>query len=133
MILSLQFAHHTHSEFESREGVSPEDVSRAFENFNWLGETQKAETLQRVSPTLSLESDARDRLIWVSSVAGTHGLEFISECNFPGEVRRWFGLSKGLGTVRLDTQKFDADQAKEALRLFSLECYLELRELYKRA
>ena len=133
LVLHLQFAHHTHEEFDTRVGVNTNDVLRAFDSFDWAGETKKAESLQRVSPTLSVESDTKDRLIWVSSVAGPPGLEFISESTFPGEVRKFFGLSKGLGTVHLSTQKFDTTQAREALRLFLSDSYSDLRELYKRA
>jgi hypothetical protein len=131
--LYLQFAHHTHDEFETLSGVTPNQVLQAFDEFDWTGETKKAETLQRVSPTLSVESDAKDRLIWVSSVAGIAGLEFISECRFPGEVRKFFGLSKGFGTVKLSTQTFNAGQAREALRLFVTDSYPRLRELYQKA
>jgi hypothetical protein len=130
--LFLQFAHHTHDEFETLRGVTPNQVLRAFDEFDWTGETRRADTLQRVSPTLSVESDTKDRLIWVSSVAGVAGLEFISECSFPGEVRKFFGLSKGFGTVRLSTQTFNAIQAREALRLFVTESYSPLRELYQK-
>jgi hypothetical protein len=131
--LHLQFAHHTHDECDTRHNVNRADVLQAFDDFDWAGETKKAESLQRVSPTLSVESDTKDRLIWVSSVAGSNDLEFISECRFPGEVRKFFGLSKGLGTVELTTQSFDTAQAKEALRLFLSESHSELRELYKQA
>jgi hypothetical protein len=131
--LYLQFAHHRHDEFETLRGVTLDVVLRAFDEFDWTGETKRAETLQRVSPTLSVESDAKDRLIWVSSVTGQTGLEFISECSFPGEVRKFFGLSKSFGTVRLSTQTFDGAQAREALRLFGTDSYRELRELYETA
>jgi len=133
MNLYLQFAHHSCDEFETRNGVTPKEVLRAFDEFDWVGETKKAESIQKVSPTLSVESDTKDRLIWVSSVAGDSGLEFISECNFPGEVKKWFGLSKGFGTEHLSTQTFNSGNAKEALRLFLNESYSELRALYKTA
>jgi hypothetical protein len=131
--LHLQFAHHTHDQFDTLCRLTTNEVLQAFDSFDWAGETKKAESLQRVSPTLSVESDTKDRLIWVSSVAGPGRLEFISECRFPGEVRKFFGLSKGLGTVKLATQNFDAPQAREAIRLFLGDAFSELRELYKKA
>ena len=130
MNLLLQYAHHDADEFETQKNVSTDDILRAFDKYDWAGETARAEVLQGISPTLRVEADA-DVLIYFSSIPDDeHGLIFISECHIPVEVRSWFGFSKKIKITNLHTIEFNLHQARQALSLFLAGAYPELRELY---
>lgn len=130
MILYLQFAHHTHDEFEEKNNLSPSEMLQEFDDYDWDAETERALELEKVAPTLSIESRSKDKLIWVSSVGSRGNLEFISECHFPGEVSAWFGFGKKLGVVSLETQTFSKSEARKALELFLNKDFDQLRKQY---
>lgn len=110
------------SKSKSWRDANQADIIRAFETFDWADEVKKAEVFNKCSPTLSVESDAQDCLMWLSAIESeTGGIEFISECNFPGA-----------GDAPLGTQSFGQTEAKEALLLFVTESYEQLRELYEK-
>lgn len=133
MNIYLQYAHHTHDEFEEILSAGSREVLEQFESFDWAGEIERAEQLQKVAPTLSVESNDKTLLIWVSGVKTSAKLQFISECNYPGEVSSLFGLIKKQGIVSLDTQSFSIDQAKQALTLFMNKDFETLKGLYSGA
>lgn len=133
MNIYLQYAHHTHDEFDEISSASSCEVLEQFESFDWAGEIERAEQFQKVAPTLSVESNDKTLLIWVSGVKTSAKLQFISECNYPGEVTSLFGLIKRPGIVSLDTQNFSIDQAKQALTLFMNRDFESLKGLYSGA
>lgn len=130
MDLNYQYAHNSHDESETKNGVSTAEALNAFEVFDWAGETEKANTLQKCSPTLSVITAPDIEFIWVSAYTESNSIQFVSECNFPGEVSSWFGLSKKQGIVNLHTQSFSAKQAKAAVEFFVARDYNSLRKLY---
>ncbi|VUD67649.1 hypothetical protein TDB9533_03909 [Thalassocella blandensis] len=130
MDLNYQFAHHSHSESETKSSVSSEEVIAAFDNFNWPNEVEKANKLHKCSPTLSILANGPEEMVWVSGYGDANNIEFVSECYFPGQVSKLFGLYKGPGTVNLSTQSFSLAQARKAIELFLYKNYDGLRELY---
>jgi hypothetical protein len=133
MNLTIQRAHHKHNEFDDLGPRSLEESLGEFDKFEWFEECSKVEEYQRVSPTLSLQTSDKSKLIWVSGVLTDHKeLEFVSECHYPGVVSAWFGLSQKMGTVNHGAGDFTLEQAREALRLFFLEDYQSVKRLYEK-
>jgi hypothetical protein len=122
--LSIQYARHQHHEFDESV-VFGKDVMQAFDVYDWAGEVLLTETFQRVSPTISVETD--DKLIWVSAT----DLDFISEYTYQGEVDRLFGLWKTAGSITVDTQSFSSAEARRALEFFVAGQHDELLSLYR--
>jgi hypothetical protein len=54
MDLNFQYAHHAHDESETKSNVSPNEAVIAFDQFDWEGEVEKSNELQKCSPTLSV-------------------------------------------------------------------------------
>lgn len=133
MNIYLQYAHHAHDEFDEIASAGTREVLEQFDSFDWVGEIERAEKLQKVAPTLSVESKDKTLLIWVSGVKTGANIQFISECNYPGEVSSLFGLIKKQGIVSSDTQNFSKDQAKQALTLFMNKDFESLKGLYSGA
>ncbi|MEJ2419501.1 MAG: hypothetical protein P8Y45_21765 [Exilibacterium sp.] len=130
MELNFQYAHHSHDESETRSCVTAEAALVAFDQFDWEGEVEKANELKKCSPTLSVLVNSTDEMVWVSGCGDKNNLEFVSECYFPGEVSKWFGLSKSQGIVNLSAQSFTKSQARKAVELMSLQNYQGLQDLY---
>lgn len=128
--IHLQYAHHEWDESEVLPAAGWPEVQRAFDTFDWVNETKRAEELQRVSPTILVKSDDGVSLIWVSSLADGNGIKFYSECTFLGVVERGFGLRSQKGKVSLHTREFTPTEAREALRLFMSESFDDLSDLY---
>lgn len=133
MDLNFQYAHNTHDESETVKDVSTQDALDAFDSFDWIGEANKAIKLQKCAPTLAIIKNGREHMIWVSSCEEDGEVTFVSECLFPGEVSRWFGLSKKQGVVSLHENYFSYDQTRKAITLFLDEDYEGLRALYRNA
>ena len=129
--VSIQYAHHRHDEFEASE-LNDKDALLCFDEIDWPGELKKAEELQRVSPTISIEGWG-DRLIWVSACGSPGAIEFVSEYTFPGKKRMLFGLIERDGTIGFDTQRFTIQQAREALAAYINRDHSRLEALYNDA
>ncbi|MBB6520754.1 hypothetical protein [Pseudoteredinibacter isoporae] len=130
MDLNFQYAHHALNESETQSNISKDEAMIAFDQFDWEGEVGKANELQKCSPTLSILINGQDEMLWVSGFGEGGGLQFVSECYFPGDVSRWFGLYKSKGTVILQTQTFNKSQAREALELIIDRNYDGLKKLF---
>lgn len=130
MELNFQYAHHSHDESETKSNVGLNEVIEAFDEFDWFGEVTKANVLKKCSPTLSILRNGTEEILWVSGYGSESNIEFVSECNFPGEVSKWFGLSKGKGIVNLSAQSFSKSQARKAIEFFINKNYEDLRKLY---
>ena len=129
--VTCQYAHQDHNESTDLGLMSPAEVLRCFDEFDWEHEITEANRLGKVSPTLSVEDAANRRLIWVSGYDDPKSPTFVSECTFPGMKKRLFGLlGEGLGVVELHTQEFDSRQARRALELFVSNNEAGLRQLY---
>ena len=133
MELNFQYAHHSHDESESKPITKPEDALVAFDEFNWGGEVEKANELQKCSPTITLLFNSKEHMIWVSGCGDKNNLNFVSECSFPGEVSGFLGFGKKQGIINLGTGAFSLKQAREAISLFISNSHEELRALYKNA
>ena len=133
MDLNFQYAHNSHDESETKKNVTAAEAVNAFDDFDWLGEAEKANELEKCSPTLAVVIDGSNELAWVSAFGNKHGVQFVSECRFPGEVNKWFGLSKGQGVVSLDAGSLSQSNARKVIELFAAKKYDPLREIYKNA
>lgn len=133
MILNHQYARHSSSESEDLGAVTPREAVQSFDEFDWSGETERAEELKGTAPTLSLVTDRdRDR-IWVSSYRAPQGLQFVSECLFPDKVKSLFGLRTKDGVVSLHTDHFSKEEARKAIELYAAKDYESLRVIYEGA
>ena len=130
MELNYQYAHHSFDESETKSVSSIEDVLSAFDHFDWDNQVQKANELQKVSPTLTLIIDGNREMVWVSAYGEKSDLKFVSECYFPGLVSKWFGLSKKEGTVNLCSQEFSLENARTVFDLMLNKDYEGLRKIY---
>ena len=130
MKLNFQYAHHSHEESETVAGASPSQALAAFDDFDWYGESVKANELKKCSPTLSLIAEPDKKLIWVSSYGDRNHVQFVSDCHFPGEVSAWFGLKKKMGIVNLHSSSFSIEQARTVLELFGAGKFEQLRGHY---
>jgi hypothetical protein len=131
--LNFQYAHHSHKESEDRSISSASQGLTAFDAFDWGHEVEKANELQKCSPTLSLLIAVKDHMIWVSAYGDKNDPKFVSECHFPGEISGFLGFGKKQGIVNLHTDSFSKAQAREAISLFITNSEKELRSFYKNA
>lgn len=131
MELNFQYAHNTYEESETKTISDAQEVLKAFDEFDWNGEVQKANELKKCSPTLTLLLDSHEYMIWVSAWGEKNVGGFVSECHFPGEVSGFLGFGKKQGVVSLHANNFSTKQAREALSLFIAGSHSELRALYK--
>ena len=133
MKLNFQYAHHSHSESEDKKIESASEALKAFDEFDWASEVEKANELQKCSPTLTLSLNGQENMIWVSACGSKNDLSFISECYFPGEVSGFLGFGRKQGIVNLSTGNFSKSQAREAINLLISNSDKELRQIYKNA
>ena len=133
MQLNYQYAHHSHEESETHKIENAQDALIAFDNFDWAAEVEKANELQKASPTITLILGSNEHMIWVSGYGSRDDYSFVSNCNFPGEVSGFLGFGKKMGTVDLDANNFSKEQARAAIELFINGSGNELRSLYKNA
>lgn len=133
MDLNFQYAHNSCEESETQHGITSDQAIEAFDKFDWLGQSEKANELQKCSPTFGVIKGNKQHLIWVSSYIDQDKIKFVSGCKFPREVPAWFGLSKRNGTVKLDTGSFSEETARQAITLFLAEDHAGLKDLYKKA
>jgi hypothetical protein len=133
MDLNFQYAHNSHDESETKKNITANEAAKAFDEFDWLGEAEKANELQKCSPTLSVVIDGSNELAWVSAFSDRNGVQFVSESRFPGEVKKWLGLSKGQGVVSLNAGSLCQSSARKVIELFAAKQYESLREIYKNA
>ncbi|WP_299977321.1 hypothetical protein [uncultured Pseudoteredinibacter sp.] len=131
MDLNFQYAHHQSDESDTTHNISKEDALNAFEQFDWDGEVEKANQLNNCSPTLSILVNGSSEMIWVSGVGSHKCSAFTSECCFPGEVKRLFGLYKSQGTISLYSDCLNKAKAREAIELFLEKDYKGLEKLYR--
>ncbi len=128
--VTVQYSHHTDNQ---KERLGEMDLAKALETydgFDWIGEVERADKLQKSAPTLAFEDKAKGKLLWLSAYAPRGSLLFVSECNFPGEVTKLFGLLKRQGTVKLSSGDLTTGQAREAIELFYTDADKALRKLY---
>lgn len=119
MNFNYQYSHYSHDESDTVRNVTGEEVMQAFDDFDWYGESEKANELQKCSPTLSVIIDLNSHLIWVSSYGDKNNIQFVSECKIPGRDD-------------LDTQAFSIDDARKAFEYFINEEFDQLKRLYQK-
>lgn len=129
--VTAQHAYHTTDQSEPLGAMDLSAALDAFDKFDWMGEAEQADQLKRRAPTLAFEDDATGRLLWVSGYVPGGKLYFVSECRFPGEVRKFFGLRRTKGFVDLSTGGFLPEQARKAIELFYADAREELEELFR--
>jgi hypothetical protein len=133
MLLNYQYAHHKQNESEDFGQVTPQQALEAFDSFDWEGQSSLANELEKCSPTFSLIEVPNKNMIWVSSFSSGSQLTFVSECIFPGEVKRWFGLGSKWGRVGLYTDNFSIESARLAIEYYVSSNTKALSELYASA
>lgn len=125
---------HAYDDTGRSEPLGAMDLSSAlatFDKLDWMGEAEQADRLKRYAPTLAFEDDATGKLLWLSGYVPGGKLFFVSECRFPGEVRKLFGLRRTKGIVELSTGGFLPEQARKAIELFYAGAHEELKELFR--
>ncbi|WNO11479.1 hypothetical protein [Teredinibacter sp. KSP-S5-2] len=128
--LTMEYAHHNHGESEDLGLFGAEEALDYFDKFDWKLEVERANELQRVSPTLSIKDEQNSRLIWLSAYGSSSSHDFVSECSFPGMVSHLFGLVKKNGMVFLHHDGFNRNDARKAIQCFVAWSEDELRRLY---
>ena len=126
--LSLQYAHYDSYEADDQIIYSDQAIA-AFDTFDWLNEAERSNQIQKVSLTLSLESQD-GKLIWLSAVGGLENVYFVSEYSYIGTRKRLFGLVKYTGVLTVDTQNFNLEYARQAILLFASGSHEALLRLY---
>ncbi len=126
MDLNFQYAHHSHQQFDTVTDVSHSEAITAFDNFAWLVEAEKAQTLQKCLPTLSIIAEPEHKLLWISCYIEGNALHFNAETKFPASIPSYFGLSQTQGICDLCNPTFSQAQARKAVELFVSESLDEL-------
>ena len=109
---------YTDAQIEDRGVASSRDILAAFDAFDWAGQVEVADRLQRCSPTFSVRDRDADRQFWVSGAGEPGKISFVNEYTYQGEVRRLFGLSRGKGSVSAPTRALSPHDARRAVELF---------------
>ena len=118
MDLNLQYAHHSQQQFDTVTDVSHSQAIKAFDDFCWLVEAEKAQILQKCLPTLSIIAEPEHKLLWISSYMDGDTLHFTAETKFPASISSYFGLCQTQGICDLSNPAFSQGQARKALQLF---------------
>jgi len=130
MKLSLQIENKENQEILNFEDLTEKQIVEVFNKIDWVAEIEKATEHKKYSPTLSLEEESEDKLIWFSAVGDKDKYVFYSECGFPGEVPSWFGLSKKIGIISLYTEYFNDTDVVKAIKYFMNNESEKLKKLY---
>ncbi|EPJ50738.1 MAG: hypothetical protein OFPI_19440 [Osedax symbiont Rs2] len=118
MDLNLQYAHHSQQQFDTVTDVSHRQAIKAFDDFAWLAEAEKAQLLQKCLPTLSIIAEHQQKLLWISAYIEGDVLHFNAETKFPAVMSSYFGLCQTQGICDLCNPTFSQGQARKALLLF---------------
>lgn len=129
--VTAQHAYQTVDQSESLGTMNLASALEAFDRFDWMGEAEQADRLKQCAPTLAFADEATGKLLWVSGYVPGGKLYFVSECRFPGQVRKLLGLRKAQGIVDLSTGGFLPEQARKAIELFYADAHEELKELFR--
>ncbi|HEU4431141.1 MAG TPA: hypothetical protein VFT98_20455 [Myxococcota bacterium] len=111
----LQFAHFDHDQIEDRGVASAAEILEAFDAFDWPGQADAANRLQKVAPTFAVRDLDRDRLFWVSCCGDGGNFFFVNDYSYRGEVRR---LLRGQGWISAPTHELSLSEARRGIQLF---------------
>ncbi|MCB1647269.1 MAG: hypothetical protein KDI36_17535 [Pseudomonadales bacterium] len=96
-LATAQYAQHSHEESVNLKRLtSLKEALDLFDDFDWEGQAVEAQKLQKVSPTLSIQAENGDDLVWVSVGMNPGGsLFFVTECTVQKGMKSiLFGLIK---------------------------------------
>ena len=131
MDLNFQYAHHTHDQFDTVTAVTDNQAIKAFDDFAWRTEAEKAKLLQKCLPTLSIIIEAEHKLLWISSYLEGSDLHFIAETKFLVSSSSFFARSETESIRDLSNPSFTQTQARKAIELFVSESLDELEMHFK--
>ena len=115
---SLQYAEFDPDQVDERGSASATQILAAFDAFDWPGQVEAANRLQKCSPTFSVRDLDSTRLLWVSGTGEPEQISFVNAYTYEGEVRRFLGLSRGAGPVAAPTHELSVEEARRAVELF---------------
>ena len=128
MKVSMQYAHHAHSESDLLGMMDAQEAIGAFDAINWHQQAAQAGKLKKVSPTLSAQKGSS--LIWVSVSGDPPNIAFVSSYSFPGVVKRLFGLISANGIVEKHRTDMSPQEARNAIEAFAGDDASALANLY---
>ncbi len=126
--VTMQYAHHEDSEYDVLEESVTDGLLDIFQSIDWEGEAIKANTIQKVSPTLTFESD--NKRLWFSAVYDG-SLSFVLDCQFSQVVNSSFGLINRKKLLKLYHDSLPISQVDQAIELFMKNDIDTLKKLYK--
>jgi hypothetical protein len=92
---------------------------RSFDEFPWIEQIEKANRVQKVFPTLTVNDNEKDEALWVSAAGDSSSHTFLIGYIYPKKVRGFFGF--GRPRVRKWVEIYltdDNEVVKECFRLF---------------
>jgi hypothetical protein len=116
---SVQTAEFDPSRVDERGTANAREILAGFDAFDWPGQVDAANRLQKCSPTFSVKDVDEDRLLWVSGIGDSSGVSFINGYTYIGEIRRMFGLVRSRGPVGAPTRELSLAEARQAVELFT--------------
>ncbi|WP_317929922.1 hypothetical protein [Halioxenophilus sp. WMMB6] len=130
MYVILNYASTPQDEFEVIDDVDAKNAIEIFDTFNWLHEIEIHQNRREKFPSISVYVAGEREMITMYARREEDNIYFFSQCRFPGEVERFFGLYRAWGTVTLTCMAFSYEQARNALVLMMAKNYDGLRELF---
>jgi len=115
---SLQLAEHDHDQVDERGEASPEAILAAFDAFDWTGQVQRANEIEKCSPTFSVRDTERDALFWVSGYGEPSAPTFVTDLSYRGTKKRLFGLLSSEGIISPRTRTLSLAEARQGVALF---------------
>ena len=115
---SLQYAEFDPDQVDERGSASATQILAAFDAFDWPGQVEAANRLQKCSPTFSVPETHRRRVVSRSRTGEPEQISFVNAYTYEGEVRRFLGLFRGAGPVAALTHELSLKEARRAVELF---------------
>ena len=116
---SVQTAESDPSQVDERGSASAREILAAFDDFDWPGQVDAANRLQKCSPTFSVKDVDESRLFWVSGIGDSRAISFINGYTYVADVRRLFGLVRSRRLVGAPTPELSLGEARQAVELFT--------------
>jgi hypothetical protein len=67
---------------------------KSFEEFPWNDQVEKANEIQKVSPTLTVNNNEKNEGLWVSAMGDSRAQVFLIGYIYPKQVKGFFGFGK---------------------------------------
>lgn len=115
----VELATHYHGQSDKLGATDFRSFAKSFDDFPWNEQVETADRLGRVSPTLTVNDNARKQALWVSAMREGNGITFLLGHIYKKEVSRFFGL--GQPRMRNWVEIYvvnDRDVVQDCYRLF---------------